>query len=367
MARKILVVGGYGGVGRTIAEFLSDKLPEQVIVAGRNFYRASQFSAELNQRVLPMQLDIFDRTLPEDLFDDVSMVVMCVDQHDTRFVEACIRRGIDYIDITANYGFLSQLEALDAGAKSSGSTVVLSVGLSPGLTNLLAGYANSQIEAVEHVDIFILLGLGEEHGEAAVRWTVENFNAEYRILDANGSRQVQSFHEGKSAQFPLGLGRRKAYRFGFPDQQVLPGTLGIRSASTWLCFDSALMTNLLAYSERVGILKLLRFRMIQNAFVSMLRRVHLGSDIFVLIAHAYTDAAAEQPSFECGVSGNGEARATGIVAAKVALLGFESAFQSGVFHLEQLIEPPTFFEQLKGEGLSFFEGSPEESLAPRSI
>lgn len=364
MDGKILVVGGYGGVGRTIAKFLSDKLPKQVIVAGRNVAKASQFSVELDQRVLPMQLDIFAATLPENLFDDVAMVVMCVDQHETRFVEECIRRGIDYIDITANFDFLSQLMALDAGARSSGSTVVLSVGLAPGLTNLLASYAKSKTEAAEHIDIFIMLGLGEEHGEAAVRWTVENFNAEFRILDADSSRQVQSFHEGKSAQFPLGLGRRKAYRFGFPDQQVIPATLGIKSASTWLCFDSALMTNLMAYSERVGILKLLRFRTIQDVFVSSLKRVHLGSDIFVLKAEAYTGADAEQPLFECGVSGNGEGRATGIVAAKVALQGFDSAFQPGVFHLEQLIEPQSFFEELKEEGLSFFEGNPEEALAP---
>jgi len=362
--KKILVVGGYGGVGSTVARFLSDRLPRQVIVAGRNFALASQFSAELDQRVLPLQLDILATNLPGDLFDDVALVVMCVDQHDTRFVEECIRRGIDYIDITANYDFLSQLEAFDAGARSSGSTAVLSVGLSPGLTNLLASYAKSKIGAVDHIDIFIMLGLGEKHGEAAVRWSVENFNAEFRIFDADGSRQVQSFHEGKRARFPMGLGRRKAYRFGFPDQQVLPSTLGIKSASTWLCFDSALMTDLLGFSERLGFLKLLRFQMIQNAFVSVLRRVHLGSDIFVLIVHAYADADTERPSLECGVSGNGEGQATGIVAAKVALQAFESAFEPGVSHLEQLIEPQSFFEELKDEGFSFFEGNPEEALTP---
>jgi saccharopine dehydrogenase-like NADP-dependent oxidoreductase len=34
--RKILVVGGYGGVGRTIASDLSAELPGQVIGAGRS-------------------------------------------------------------------------------------------------------------------------------------------------------------------------------------------------------------------------------------------------------------------------------------------------------------------------------------------
>ncbi len=354
MNKRILVVGGYGGVGRTIATLLSNELPRQVIVAGRNYQKASKLAVELDGRVLPLQLDISDTTFPENLLDNVALVVMCVDQQETRFVEECIRRGIDYIDITASYDFLSKLEALDEEAKIHGSTVVLSVGLAPGLTNLLASYAKSKVEAVEHIDIFVMLGLGEEHGEAAVRWTVENINAEFQIHDADGSRRVQSFHEGKSTLFPDGLGRRRAYRFNFPDQHIIPRTLEIRSASTWLCFDSALMTNLFAFSERVSILKLLRFRKIQNASVSMLRRVHFGSDIFVLKAQAYTGADAEDPSFECSLIGNGEGRATSIVVAKVALLAFKSTFPSGLLHLEQLIEPQAFFEELKEEGLRFF-------------
>ena len=85
-----------------------------------------------------MQLDKSATTFPEDLFNNVALVVMCVDQHETRFVEECIRRGKDYTDITVSYDFLSKLEALDTEAKTHGSTVVLSVGLASGLTNLLS-------------------------------------------------------------------------------------------------------------------------------------------------------------------------------------------------------------------------------------
>jgi len=351
--RKILIVGGYGGVGRTIATLLSKEFPQQVIVAGRNYDKANQLSVDLEDAVLPLELDISAETFPEKLLDDVSLVVMCIDQKDTRFVEECIRQGVDYIDITAGYEFISRLEALNADSEKGGSTIVLSVGLAPGLTNVLASLANSQGQNVSHVDLFVMVGLGEEHGEAAERWTVENLSTTFRLRDAKGSRQVRSFHESKTTQFPEGLGLRRAYRFNFADQHIIPNTLKIDSASTWLCLDSTLFTELLALLEKVGVLKVLRYRAIQNILVRILMSLHFGSDIFVLIAEAYHRSEEASPSFECSLVGYGEGYATGMVTAKVASLVYKSSLSPGVFHLEQIVNPAAFIKEVEKEGLKF--------------
>lgn len=44
---------------------------------------------------------------------------MCIDQSSTHFISQCIKRGIHYIDITANYKFLSQIESLGEEAKKN--------------------------------------------------------------------------------------------------------------------------------------------------------------------------------------------------------------------------------------------------------
>jgi saccharopine dehydrogenase (NAD+, L-lysine-forming) len=44
-----------------------------------------------------------------------------------------------------------------------------SVGLAPGLTNLLAKYCLEWLGTVDALEIGILLGLGEAHGPAAIR------------------------------------------------------------------------------------------------------------------------------------------------------------------------------------------------------
>ncbi|MDP1715658.1 MAG: saccharopine dehydrogenase NADP-binding domain-containing protein [Anaerolineales bacterium] len=351
--KKIMIVGGYGGVGRTIARLLSKEFPQRVIVAGRNYDKANQLSVELEHTVLPLKLDISSETFPEKLLDEVSLIVMCIDQQDTRFVEECIRQGVDYIDITSGYEFISKLEALNADAEKGGSTIVSSVGLAPGLTNVLASLAVSKGRNVSHIDLFVMVGLGEEHGEAAERWTVENLSTTFKIRDHQGFRQVRSFHESKTTQFPEGLGARRAYRFNFSDQHVIPNTLKIDSASTWLCLDSTLFTELLALLEKVGVLKVLRYRAIQNILVRILRSLHFGSDIFVLKAEAYRHSEDESPSFECSLVGYGEGYATGMVAAKVASLVFKSSLSSGAFHMEQIVDPSAFIKEVEKEGLKF--------------
>jgi saccharopine dehydrogenase-like NADP-dependent oxidoreductase len=79
------------------------------------------------------------------LLGDVSVVVMCVEGRDTRFVEQCIGRGIRYTDISATYELLARIESL---------------------------------EQVAEVDVFILLGMGEAHGESSIEWVLDNLNSE---------------------------------------------------------------------------------------------------------------------------------------------------------------------------------------------
>jgi saccharopine dehydrogenase-like NADP-dependent oxidoreductase len=350
---KILVIGGYGNVGRIISTALADRFPGRVVAAGRNYQKAWELSLETQQRVLPLELDVFSTYDADNLLDGVALVVMCIDQRNTEFVEQCIQRGIHYVDITASYEFLSMVELLDADSKRRGATVVLSVGLIPGLTNLLASHCRSVLGQILHADIFVMLGLGEEHGEAAIRWTIDNLNSEFLIRESGDTKQVRSFGSGKKTSLPGQKGVRTAYRFNFSDQHVIPRTLSIDSVSTWLCFDSAVVTTLLALLRRVGFLIILRFETMRNLFTAMLRALHFGSDQFAVKVSAFASTNGQQTSYECSITGHNEGRTTGLVATIVAEQLYSSSPPAGVFHIEQLFDPLDFITKLDGHGLAF--------------
>jgi saccharopine dehydrogenase (NAD+, L-lysine forming) len=354
MNQKILIIGGYGNVGRVIATELSKRFPRQVIVAGRNYQKAKAFSLELDQQVIPMALDISCLSANQKLLDDVGIVIMCLDLANLEFVQLCIQRGVHYIDISASYSSLCQIERLNKEAEAAKATVVLSVGLAPGLTNLMAKHCQFKVPDMTYADIYILLGMGDVHGDAALRWTLKNLSGEFTIRDHGETKRVKSFADGKQTVFPGRLGKRTAYRFNFSDQQVLPQTLGLKTVSTRLCFDSALMTSLLAIAEKTGVSHLLFLKGVEGLLVSLLKRLHFGSAEFVVKVDG-GQLPETGALYECSLWGEVEGRVTGLVAAQVAEKLALFAYPVGVFHIEQLFTLDEFLKNLGQHDLKFEE------------
>ncbi|MFP2956934.1 saccharopine dehydrogenase NADP-binding domain-containing protein [Myxococcus sp. 1LA] len=156
-AGDILVVGGYGQVGREVVRILAPAFPGRVVVAGRSEARAASLARRAGEGTRARALDVTASDAVAHLAG-VALVVMCLDQQTPSFVEHCLRLGIDYVDVTASQASLSAFERLAPIAAQSGSSAVLSVGVAPGLTQVLAARAVSSLDSVEQLDLFVLLG-----------------------------------------------------------------------------------------------------------------------------------------------------------------------------------------------------------------
>ncbi|HID54050.1 MAG TPA: saccharopine dehydrogenase [Anaerolineae bacterium] len=355
MKGDILLVGGYGAVGRVIALALADKFPGQVVAAGRSYQKAEALAQVSGGKIRPYQFDLTTAHQTPELLDDVAVVVICLDIPDMQFVRQCLQQGVHYVDITAEDAILQQIEALDEVAKAGGSTAVLSVGLSPGLTNLLVRHAQSQFDSLQQVDIYGFLGLGEPHGPEATRWTLRRLNDSYTVRENGQPRQVGSFTEHKQVQFPDGIGERRVYRFNLADQHVVMRTLDVPSVSTWLTFDPPSTAQLMAFMRRSGLAKLLRYRWVEELIVKMSTAVYVGSEKFILQVEAQGNTDGRTQTQTYAVVGNGQSRATGLVAAQVVEQIYAAGFPPGVYHSEQLFAPMPFIHQLAGEEIAYHE------------
>lgn len=356
---NIVVIGGYGHVGKVICDILGHRFPGRVFAAGRDFEKAEALSSESDRRVLPLQIDLTDARSVEKTLDNARLVVVCVDQEDTSFARTCLDRGVHYVDITASYGFLSRVERLDTLARERGATGVLSVGLAPGLTNLLARHCKDVLGNVRDLDIYVMLGLGEAHGEAAVRWTLVNLDRRFEIRRAGVPRMVDSFEDPKRTVFPGKYGRRTAYLFDFADQHVVARTLDVENVATRLCFDSALMTRLVALLKRTGLLGVLTRPELLNVLVPLAMRFHPSRDEFVVKVDAEATIGSNVRACSGSISGRGEGYATGVVAALVAERVYTAGLARGVFHIDQLFSPPSFFDRIKDYGLAIYLQPPQ--------
>jgi hypothetical protein len=155
---------------------------------------------------------------------------MCLDVPQIELVRQCFQRGIHYVDLSAEYPILAAIGALDEVARKHGATAILSVGLVPGLSNLMARHSLRFVEHIQRFDSAIVIGLGEAHGTGATEWILSHLG------DARGKLRID---------FPEPFGRRVVHRFAFSDQYTLPQTLPIDEAATWLAFDSRPVSQLM--------------------------------------------------------------------------------------------------------------------------
>lgn len=101
---NIIIIGGYGHVGKMVCTELSEMFPGKVFAAGRSLERATEFSQQSNGKIRPLQLNIHEPMDPS-ILEQAKLVIMCLDQDNTALVRACLRHGVHYMDITANADF----------------------------------------------------------------------------------------------------------------------------------------------------------------------------------------------------------------------------------------------------------------------
>lgn len=249
----------------------------------------------------------------------VDLVIVCMDQEDPGFARKVLSSGIHYVDVTADDSFFKSVEALPEAEVRA--TALLSVGLAPGITNLLAANAASALDSVDRIDIGLLLGLGDAHGEAAMRWTLRN------IFSARAA-------EPRMIDFGQHWGQRRTHWMDFADQHALRRTMpGMRTA-TRMAFDSRWMTALLFAAG-----SLFRgSRLMEEILLRISPLFSFGSDACIAAAEARGMKDGRPAQAVARFQGRKEADVTASVAAAVSILLLEKELGRGVFHIHQLFK-----------------------------
>jgi hypothetical protein len=159
--KSILILGGYGNAGLTIARLLVSQTTVGIILAGRNGERAQRAAEQLNAEfktdcVSGRHVNAASHEALVEAFRQVEMVVVASSTIEfTQIVaEAALEAGIDYFDVQISAAAKRRvLEALREQILRSGSCFITDGGYRPGIPAAMVRYAATQIQGLESAPV----------------------------------------------------------------------------------------------------------------------------------------------------------------------------------------------------------------------
>lgn len=276
--KSVLILGGYGAAGKTIATLLGQRIDGSITLAGRSLEKGCKRAEQLNReagapgRFGAMSIDLADaeqaRQCPHG--HDI-VIVACELSLSTieNLINGCIANEADYLDINPNSRKIRVFRRMGKQIQASGSRFVLDAGADPGLPGWLARWlSQSAEERVQGITMYgryrsTDIGWG---GVADLLSVSENQGWKY---DCGWKKS--GFWDMRIRKFERGLGTSLCIPVFLDELETLPREL---SLSYFSFYHAGLnpVTDALMTLERTGIRGWFSLESRQRAFYSALQR-----------------------------------------------------------------------------------------------
>ena len=284
---KIMVIGGYGQVGRLICKNLVE-MNRYVVVAGRSVEKSELLIAELGGEHLESRyVDVLN--WEDHYLDDIETVVMATEMNNTFVLNVCLRNKVNYVDITPSGKIVDAIVKLRNRIEQSQSSVCIGVGIAPGVSNVLCEHLAKNFEKVQEINSYLMLGVGEPHGKNAVKWLVDNLEHSY-YENNDSTRLVKSFSDGRNVFLDSNNKKKRYVRIDLADWHIMKEKHAEALVNSWYAYDVDSITRLFEVLQKIGVFRLLKYKKLKALFtkfveadMKLMKKLHFGTDSYAIM------------------------------------------------------------------------------------
>jgi saccharopine dehydrogenase (NAD+, L-lysine-forming) len=243
---NILALGGCGNMGREVMRtlLLEKEKIDRVTVADINLSSAEKFVDILNDsRVDALKVDILNKSQLKDALKGYDLVINTIGpfyRYAIPVMRAAIETKVNYIDICDDIEPTIESLKLEKEANDAGIFLIVGMGASPGLTNLLAKDLAQSLDQVDEIITAWVVGedTREEEGEGlseGIGSLEHGFHMAIGQIPTfrNGKQiKIPGYRDGLKFPFPEPLGEYTCYHVAHPEVITLPKYVeGVRTVS----------------------------------------------------------------------------------------------------------------------------------------
>jgi saccharopine dehydrogenase-like NADP-dependent oxidoreductase len=225
---KALVLG-CGEMGQVAVEDLYEFGGlDEIFIGTRTLDKAHALISQLGGRktkISVVKIDPYDAATLVDLMTDFDAVINCVGpnyKYEIAIAEAAIKAKVNLVDINDDYETTFQMFDLDARAKKAGIIIVLGLGASPGINNILARAGANELDKIREIHTAWVMSAADPGGLALSYHLVYSLSGKALTYRDRKLIEVQSFVDGKELlEFPEPVGAINVYHVGHPEPVTL--------------------------------------------------------------------------------------------------------------------------------------------------
>jgi saccharopine dehydrogenase-like NADP-dependent oxidoreductase len=256
--KSILVLGGCGAMGNaSTRDLVATSDFGNIAIGDLDLSKAQSLADELGGgRVSALSVDVTDKGGLSKLFQDFDIVLNCTSYaFGLGITEAAIEAKRPLLDLGGLYNTPKQLAMTDL-AKAAGVTIVLGMGATPGVSNLMARAGSKRMEKVDSIHVHFATYRSIAPSPGLLQTVLDEFSpGTKRFYHEDGELiEVAPFTGEKKVKFDAPIGEISTWFVPHSETHTLPRFIpGVRRVDVRGTWRPEIMHALKHYNE-VGLL-----------------------------------------------------------------------------------------------------------------
>jgi saccharopine dehydrogenase-like NADP-dependent oxidoreductase len=220
MTKRVLILGGRGRIGSTVAQDIVAHTEAEVTITGR-----SPINKPIDGRLQFLELDLAEDDKLRTAISRSDVVVHCAGPfhyRDAKVLKLCIEHGVHYLDVSDHRSFTIKALKYHQGAASAGVTAIVNTGIFPGISNSMVRHDIEQFDIAETIHLSYLVAGSGGAGITVMRTTFLGLQNPFDAWIDGQWQVVKPYTQRENVEFPKPYGNIGVYWFDMPETFTLP-------------------------------------------------------------------------------------------------------------------------------------------------
>jgi len=233
--QRVLIIGGCGRIGGSIARDILAHTDAEVTITGRNPQLGMAALDRLGAKVQFQVLDLANLQQLEDAVAKADLVVHAAGPFHHRqadVLKTCIKQRKNYVDVSDERSFTRKALALHDQAETAGITAIINTGVFPGISNSMVRQGVETLDKADSIQLsYIVAGSGGA-GVTVMRTTFIGLQRPFEAWLDGTWQPIKPYTARETLEFPAPYGKANVYWYDMPEAVTLQQSFPVSSVIT---------------------------------------------------------------------------------------------------------------------------------------